>query len=722
MDKLKQIYKQLSKTEKNALIFDSISHYTFEQAYARAAMLPEDTVNNFFLTSEGILGDFIMEARKKRPEIHSSKTQYSYDVFVPADSEFVMEEREGQKQMIHDIEYSIDNHSVFIGEAPPGTGKSLAYLIPLLKRISEGHRAVVSTNTKNLQMQLFSHDIRIAKDYAHKPFSVCVIKGIGNYLCIAKYQEALLSMSPMTKLALEGFINLTTSGDMGEFRFYDDTDYQDLVSDNEFCMDRDCPFFDRCFFMRIREQARNADLILTNHYLSLIDMEMGNKFFNSYDTIVFDEAHNMESVITELGSYVFSFRYVKRILHFAEKRMTVISHKFKAGNLDMIKDVLLLAENMTTLLDNIETLHLLLQEKIYFEESRRKEYSKALFENMENNINIIQAQLYHIVNESDRLKTLVDEEKGAMRDMFHILRYLHDKSQFMYEAFAVTMQADNEEYAFYYETAKSDKNIEFCGVPVSTGDFFSNLVLNNEDMPVLFASATLGVSGDFELFEKQIGLSLVHRDIIRGVYDTSFNWEEQMKIYCINAMGDPNTEEFLSNAVNFIEHIEKKNKKTLVLTTSYDQINFLKARLKGKDYLFQKKEDTGEVIFEKFKNGRAGILVGTSRFWEGIDLPGDLLEIIVILKMPFAVPDDPVVKKRNMYFEMQEKNPFMHYTLPSAILKLKQGVGRLIRKRTDRGEVYILDERILKKRYGTKVMENLFVKPQIISYKRIMEE
>lgn len=312
-------------------------------------------------------------------------------------------------------------------------------------------------------------------------------------------------------------------------------------------------------------------------------------------------------------------------------------------------------------------------------------------------------------------------EINAKRELFHLARYIEEKIQYFSDSFAVISDAGNEEYAFFYET-KRDESVIFSGVPVETGDAFADIMLKGSEKPLIFTSATLNAGDNFKLFRSQVGLEESVKEYIEGIYETSFVWDDQMKLTCVTGLGNPNSKDFIERAADLIDVITADNRKTLVLATSYEQIDALGRQLDHERYIFHRKGDNPELILSQHKSAKMSVLIGTNRYWEGIDLPGELLERVIILKMPFSVPDDPVMEKRCAKREEMGINPFMGYVLPLAVLKLKQGIGRLIRKRTDRGNVYILDERVVRMRYGKTVLRSLFVKPDIINYERIIKE
>lgn len=724
MDEIRELTRKLNKKEKNAILFDRVSGFSSKDIIERLSSYPSHILDDYILSVEpNTMVKLIGTLRDKGRTGHVSPLKdTSFRVFVPDDSETDIEQRSGQNKMIEDVSYAMNNGSALVCEAPPGTGKSLAYLLPAVDAAQSDERTVISTNTKNLQMQIFNKDAQIACNMRKRSFSACMIKGIGNYLCLYKYNENKNSIDPLMKLALEGFIHVYNSGDLSQLKYFYNTDINDITSDSEFCMDRDCPYYSKCYFMKLRETAKTSDIIFTNHYLCLIDASMENRFFGEYSINVFDEAHNLENVISELFAYQYSSKYVMRMLYYFQKRTMSAIRGMKGEKMREMHSVFeSILHIINELIEQNEMFFIDIKDLLVFEQGKRKKYNQKLFENNTERIKYILTAYARLKKESREAMDIISETGSSKRNLFHLARYIHEKIQFFSDGFAVISDAGNEEYAFFYETRK-DESVVFSGVPVETGESFAGLMIKGSDKPLIFTSATLSVGGNFNLFKSQIGLDISEKTYAEGIYETSFSWNEQMRLTCITGMGNPNSAEFIDKCAGFIESVTADNRKTLVLATSYEQIDALRKLLEHERYIFHKKGDNPELIISKHKSANMSVLIGTNRYWEGIDLPGELLERVIILKMPFSVPDDPVMERRCLKKQETGINPFMGYVLPLAVLKLKQGIGRLIRKRTDRGNVYILDERVIRMRYGKTVLKSLFVQPEIVNYNNIVKE
>jgi len=726
LDKKSSLFSKISEEEKSAILFDKVGNYSEHSFKERLSHYSESLLNSFLMNyPAGPLTEYILqEISKEKKHHYFQKTDSSFKITCPEKMKISLEERKGQIKMISDVKDVLECKNVLIGEAPPGTGKSLAYLIPLLLHLGDSKRAVISTNTKNLQMQLFNKDLDIASDFTGISVSASMLKGIGNYFCFMKYNENLSKINPLTKLALEGFLIFSSSGDLSELKYRNELEISDITCDNEYCVESACPFSNICLYLKVKERSISSQIVFTNHYLTLIDAELNNKFFGQYNYLVFDEAHNLENAITDVYSYKFDFLYFLRIMNYFSHTFTN-QMKF-IRSLNMSIDSVNFFENLlSTINETSDEADILFKFLLDIEETEKKEkseYSSRIFKGSEDKVLSITGKLYAISDNAERGIKILKEEKFRMLDIFQTLKYINEKTNRFFEGFSVVTQADNEEYAFFYEYDSKRKNITLNGLPVDTGEVFSKTILSREDVSFIFTSATLTASNSFEIFKQQTGIKHLKRSYKEDTYESSFDYEKQMRVICFKGLDDPNLSGFMEKASEIVRILSLTEKRMFVLATSYAQIDFLKSKFREKKFLFQRKEESGDNLLYMHKQRKSSVLVGTNMFWEGVDLPGDLLEIIVILKMPFAVPDDPIIKKRCKKLEENNIDSFREYTLPQAIIRLKQGMGRLIRKKNDIGEIYILDERILTKSYGKNVLNSFYVKPIIVEYQRYLDE
>lgn len=722
MDNRQELFKSTARDEKNAVLFERTSNLNFKDFERRVLSYPDSIINQYILSSDESPFTMLLSMIKNGsggnfPERNMGN---AHKIVSPGLNGLKneLEDRKGQTEMMEDAYDIIDRGSIFIAEAPPGTGKSMAYLVPIVKHLKEDARFIISTNTKHLQTQLFEQDVLIASRYASAPFSVSVIKGIGNYLCFLKYDENRYKIKPLMKLALDGFTHLSQSGDLSEMKFFKDIDSSDITADSEYCPDRECPFSKICYFLNIREHAKTSQIVITNHFLTLIDSQMANGILGNYGGIVFDEAHNLENVITEVFTYEFDFMYVRRTIHYCISSLVSLR---RAGRTDRAEDDAALheiEEELSRADENIEVIEVSVKDRVSSMKEKRGEFTQDFFTGLQKRIQDAASALYSAAEKAHNAKKDMKHSDSKSR----LLKYISEKFQYIFISFTSNTEIDSTHFAYYYKWDEKRYNVILNAAPIETGGFFFDNFISREKTPLIFTSATLQKNGDYSMFEKQTGLNRTTREVIRQTYESSFDFSSQMSVTCVNGMGDPNSAGFLKKSTDIVGMLAKREKRMFVLSTSYQQIEHMKKSFSDKRFIFQKREDVGERLLNEFRKKKGAVLIGTNMFWEGVDLPGDLLEIIVILKMPFAVPDDPVIRLRCEALSREGIDPFENYSLPSAIMKLKQGMGRLIRKKDDIGEIYILDERIIKKRYGRQVMDSLYVKPRVVDYEEIVEE
>jgi len=506
-------------------------------------------------------------------------------------------------------------------------------------------------------------------------------------------------------------------------KYFRDIDAFDITADSEYCPDKDCPFSKICYFLSIREKAKTSQVVITNHFLTLIDSQMSNGILGAYSGVVFDEAHNLENVITEVFTFEFDFLYVRRIINYSLKSL---SSAQRAEKLSAVKsaDGGVLVELVNELQRTAELLEIIetsLKDRVSALKEKRGEVTQLFFEGLEEHINAASSSIYSITEKAHKGRKDGKQNAEQQDEVSRTLKYISEKFQYIFMSFTSNTEIESGKFAYFYKWDDLKYNIILNASPIETGQFFFENFVKNEKISMIFTSATLQKNGDYSLFEKQIGLSKTAREVVKQTYESSFDFTNQMSVTCVDEMGNPNGNDFLDKSLKIIEKLAEKEKRMFVLATSYQQIEYLKKKVNDKKFIFQRREDVGERLLHEFKKKKGAVLIGTNMFWEGVDLPGDLLEIIVILKMPFAVPDDPVIKMRCEALTREGLDPFESYSLPSAIMKLKQGMGRLIRKKDDLGEIYILDERIIKKRYGKQVIESFYVNPKILKFERLLE-
>ena len=656
------------------------------------------------------------------------------------------EYREEQEEMAQYIQDAINEDRKIIVEAGTGTGKTLAYLIPSIKwAVTNKKKVIIATNTINLQEQLLLKDIPLAKSIIKDEFSYVLVKGRNNYVCKRLFNELVLGKSiDIETFSMEAreqieyilkWGNKTKTGDKAELPFEVYPDVWELVqSTTELCLGKKCPYRKECFYMKTRMEKMEADILISNHHVFFADLNVrAETDFDSeylilprYDMVIFDEAHNVESVArsyfsVEVSKISFT-RLLNRIYQKKNKRkkeksaLIRVEDTVDEKNLEDSEQYIYL---LNTLKEEISILQNIGDE--YFDEIRKIyetnteapikkslnnfEMTKSRFlENLREKKDIFQGKLADFLNLMMSFNNVIDEEKDKNPEVINFNNHLKMFKAYI-DSFKFINSFEDDNYIYWLDINSKRTNVVLTATPLNIAQKLSTVLFDNLDR-LVFASATIVVNGNFDYFKKSLGLD--EEDCIEAIIKSPFDYNEQMSVYIPSDIQDSeNINAFVSDASRFILNILlKTNGKAFILFTSYTMLNqiyySISKKLKDKGFeVFLHGDKPRSQIIKEFKEAENPILFGTTSFWEGVDVQGENLSNVIITKLPFLVPTDPVVSAISKKIEEDGGNSFMDFQLPEAIIKFKQGVGRLIRKKTDSGNIFILDNRILKKRYGS---------------------
>ena len=656
------------------------------------------------------------------------------------------EYREEQEEMAQYIQDAINEDRKIIVEAGTGTGKTLAYLIPSIKwAVTNKKKVIIATNTINLQEQLLLKDIPLAKSIIKDEFSYVLVKGRNNYVCKRLFNELALGKSiDIETFSMEAreqieyilkWGNKTKTGDKAELPFEVFPDVWELVqSTTELCLGKKCPYRKECFYMKTRMEKMEADILISNHHVFFADLNVrAETDFDSeylilprYDMVIFDEAHNVESVArsyfsVEVSKISFT-RLLNRIYQKKNKRKKEKSALIRVEDTVDEKD-LEDSEQYIYLLNTLKEEISILQNigDEYFDEIRKIyetnteapikkslnnfEMTKSRFlENLREKKDIFQSKLADFLNLMMSFNNVIDGEKDKNPEVINFNNHLKMFKAYI-DSFKFINSFEDDNYIYWLDINSKRTNVVLTATPLNIAQKLSTVLFDNLDR-LVFASATIVVNGSFDYFKKSLGLD--EEDCIEAIIKSPFDYNEQMSVYIPSDIQDSeNINAFVSDASKFILNILlKTNGKAFILFTSYTMLNqiyySISKKLKDKGFeVFLHGDKPRSQIIKEFKEAENPILFGTTSFWEGVDVQGENLSNVIITKLPFLVPTDPVVSAISKKIEEDGGNSFMDFQLPEAIIKFKQGVGRLIRKKTDSGNIFILDNRILKKRYGS---------------------
>lgn len=648
------------------------------------------------------------------------------------------EYRKEQQHMAKSIQDGFNNGRKVIVEAGTGTGKTLAYLIPGIEWALKNKKKIIfSTNTINLQEQLLNKDIPLAKKVLGIDFKYLLVKGRGNYLCNRKLYNFLRGdykknelYSQIQKNQIRDILtwgDSTTTGDKSELLF--EVDYivwEAFQSETDICLGNKCPYKRECFFFKVRDEKKKADVLITNHHLYFTDLAIRKEIgFNSefsilpeYGAIVFDEAHNIEKVARDYFSTEISKLGFVKLLNKIE---FVDGTKRGSGTLSLVEQMARKVNNseIVDLIASLRTEHINLfkEGKKYFDSiitSFTVEHQESVsirikktddFSVVKSKLNELTTEFLVSTNKYSRIsRTLTrllrefDDETGFCNEL---IRYLERVEEHI-GALKFVDNMEDEDFIYWLEINRKRGLIKRVATPLKIdSELEKNLYVHLKT--IIFTSATIAVGDSFKYFKESIGLK---EDCIEDVIFSPFDYEAQMSVYVPRDICDPNLRNFNLEVSDFLkDYLIKSKGKTFVLFTSYSALNFVYYSIR--DVLEQHDIDIlvhGTLprtqLIESYKNSLHPVLLGTDSFWEGVDIKGEQLSNVVIIKLPFKVPNDPITEAIIENIELSGKNSFTEYQIPEAVIKFKQGIGRLIRGKKDSGNIVILDNRIFTKKYG----------------------
>jgi len=594
--------------------------------------------------------------------------------------------RPSQLQMARLVQEALDRNMPALIEAGTGTGKTFGYLVPV---ILSGKKTVISTGTKNLQEQIFFKDIPLLRTSAGLTIDAVMMKGRENYLCLYRYhqhcaQTSLLKTSQTEKMRqIEGWLRKTRYADRGEIPWLGDGDtlWGFLSASSDQCLGANCPHADDCFLVRLRSRAARARIIVVNHHLFFADLKVKMTGFGEiiprFQAAVFDEAHAIEEIATAYFGESLSTRQVADLVNDLKKEASGLKEADRC-RVDLQLDAILTASER--LRETFEA------------EGERGRVVPDLLQGLrqgpghEMALSIREVCGNPNLKDDPRIRPLLDRARELDRLADEILRQRDDN------------------WLNWYEKRK--KSLVLHVSPLDIAEPLNEL-LYGTIQATLFTSATLAAKGTFDYIRNRLGLP---NAALQEICPSHFDFKTQALLYIPKRLSPPNSPRFGRDAGEEILRIlEWTQGRALVLFTSYHNLDIVHEILKGKlPYEVLRQGDAPKsILLERFKEDIHSVLLATGAFWQGVDVPGEALSCLIIDKLPFDSPGDPVVSARIEAIRSRGGNPFMDYQVPSAVITLKQGLGRLIRKESDRGILSILDVRILTSRYGRFFLESL---------------
>lgn len=599
--------------------------------------------------------------------------------------------RQVQVEMALAVEQVIQSKSALVAEAGTGTGKTFAYLVPA---VLAQRKTLISTATRTLQDQLFLKDLPVVRKALSLPFEAAILKGRSNYLCLYRMENTLGFSSHhghAEAIAMEAILRWSKNTQTGEISEAvnvpeSSTFWPSVTSTVDNCLGQECSFYEDCYLMKARKAALAADIVVVNHHLLWADWSLKRTGFGEIlpdtDVIVVDEAHQfMESATQFLG-------------------LNVSSHQFNELCRDTVTETLKEASDNRALPRCAEQLeHDVAELRLALGEhtTRRDTWSRVEAEPL------VSAALEQVQTRLTELEELLKPFTSQAKGLESCAR----RGSELKAQLQKFLHPEDNETVRWFETHR--RSFHLKRTPLEIANEFGEFRKSTR-AAWIFASATLTASGDFDHFVRQFGLS----DASCQVWDSPFDYRSQCLLYLPQAMPEPSSPEYIRVMVErSIPVLTASQGRAFLLFTSHQALNEAAHLLAGRlDYpLFIQGSQPKGVLLELFKKSRHGILLGTSSFWEGVDVKGPALSCVIIDKLPFASPGDPVLSARLDTLKRAGQNPFMTYQIPHAIIALKQGVGRLIRDVDDRGILMLCDPRIVSKAYGELFLDSLPAMP-----------
>ncbi len=613
--------------------------------------------------------------------------------------------RRGQLEMAQAVESALEEKRHLVVEAGTGTGKTLAYLLPALRR---GERVIISTGTRNLQEQIFFKDIPFLESLLG-PLKVCYMKGRANYLCRRRLY-ALRDLPVLTGLEevsqyqeIAAWEQTTETGDRAELGTLPENSalWSKLDARGDICIGQKCQDWERCFITAMRRKAMESDILIVNHHLFFADAAIKMTARGAPDAgvlpdaaaVIFDEAHELEDVASSYFGVSLSNLRVEELARDCELQMK----SARALNTGMLAANEMLRERSRLFFSSLPGAESRFEGRMAFTE--REEF---LEEAGDLYVGVL-AALARVRDELSRVEDVPETDglSGRAEDIAAQLKFL--------------LEGESRDTVYWLERRRGGGMKGAAGVPqintfLQATPIDVSQILNRtlfaETPSVILTSATLAVQGGFSHVRSRLGLEHARELVV----PSHFRYPEQALLYLPQGMPEPRDRDFAREALRrVVRMLEITEGHAFVLFTSYAGMREMYEGLaKNVGYpLLLQGTRSRKALIEEFRATPNAVLLGTSSFWQGVDVQGEQLRCVIVDKLPFAVPSDPVVAARSRRMEEEGRNPFMEYQVPEAVIALKQGFGRLIRSLTDRGVLMLLDPRVQRARYGRAFLESL---------------
>lgn len=653
------------------------------------------------------------------------------------------EARPGQRSLAIQVAHTLEHGGVLMAEAPTGVGKSLAYLLPAaLHAAASGERVVVATCTRSLQDQLYERDLPAVLQALGISLPVAILKGKQNYLCPRALELVSGEGEEEDEVieSLRAWAAADAFGDLDRFAHADSETFRRMrtrvATDPSACTSATCRRARECFWARARRRAAEAKLVVVNHAL-LARASGAEGLLPPFDALIVDEAHRLEGVLSSQLERTASRHRIEELLRLtgtttAGRRGVGLLSRVRTFALPLLEtspsrgrmfgDLERLSGRADDLRTDADTLFAKLAVAVgsgdgpYGRRLRHQGTEQLLGRELQT----LEVVLEHARTYSEVLRRAagamqVAEAGGeAAEELQSELETVSARWQTLHDDLATLADADHRDWAYWRSKGPKAQLAELHGAPVWVGDHARRLVREGPRAAVL-TSATLSAGGDFTWAAERLGLGEQFGVPYESLTVPSpFDLARQMRVFVLDAAGDE--AETIAEVVAALSRAARRN--TLVLFTAHERLRRAHVRLKvllppGTPLMAQDRDGPAGLLAERFRSVRGAVLLGVQSLWEGVDFPGEALEVLVVARLPFSVPDDPVVEARAERLRERGLEPFRHDAVPEAVMRFRQGVGRLIRRATDRGVLVVCDPRLARASYRGAFRAALPVEPKL---------
>ncbi len=665
------------------------------------------------------------------------------------------EERAEQIEMLQAIIDAFNERKFAFIEAGTGIGKSLAYLLPaLLNSIENDEKCVISTHTITLQEQLLQKDIPFILETLNLDLSAVLVKGMGNYLCLRKYYDfqdhaSLRTMDEQEELSeLENWIQTTHDGSLSDLeKVPKKVGWEKLNCESDACTFVKCPHYSNCFFFKARKKCKDAKLLIANHHLLLADLQMadsdGGGILPEYEHLIIDEAHTLEDIATRSLASSASAQYILRKLN------ELVAERGGSGKLQRLKHVLvenkdIVEEKLIDLVANDlfpekkVTQSLLFEAFISLGEFLNQKFTgsndgkvaldssiracsefvdlKTMFEELIEQFKGFTQNLSSVIERSSEIDDTQAKKKlqNIIIDTKALISFFEKTTSTLHDFFHPD-ESEHKVYVIEWNSSRSLSGIRLLIIQLNISEILADNLFSLRESAIL-CSATLSHNKQFSFAKKQLGFEseeLKNRGIIEKLLESPFNYKEKVLLATPSDMPDPRSPSYQQMLCeNILKAVKVSQGGAFILFTSYSSLGHcydkVESELIESGLLpLRQGDENRNTLLKIFKENPNSVLFGTDTFWEGIDVPGFNLRQVIITKLPFPVPSEPIFQAKCKQIEAEGKSSFMEYSVPKAIVKFKQGFGRLIRTKKDFGTILCFDSRLIQKAYGRLFISSL---------------